>query len=114
MDPFIRRLVQRLHEPEAPLSRNRHFHTFNTPEGRYALKLSRRLKALQRDILTCQREGRRARFVRLDDGDGTCRIELRLEKVKGHRLSMLKDDEFELLAELPGVRDALEEAAQAA
>jgi hypothetical protein len=110
MDPFVRRLIQRLHDPAKPLSRNRHFHTFDNADGRYALKTSRRLMALQRDILACQREGKAARFVRLTDEEGTCRIELRLERIKGSRVSMLKDTEFELLTELPGVKDALQAA----
>ena len=46
MDAFVRRLVERLLEPSEPLSRNRHFHTFETPEGRRALKLARRLRGI--------------------------------------------------------------------
>ena len=41
MDPFVRRLVERLQDPEQPLSRNRHFHTFDSPEGRTALRVFR-------------------------------------------------------------------------
>ena len=111
MDSFVRRLIQRLHDPAQPLSRNRHFHTFDNPEGRYALKTARRLKALQRDILACHLEGRPARLVRQVDGDGLCRIELHFERIKGRRVSLLQDAEFELLASLPGVREALAEAA---
>src|SRR5438045_1366398 len=36
MDPFVRRLVQRMSDPKRPLSRNKHFHTFESPEGRAA------------------------------------------------------------------------------
>ena len=64
MDPFVRRLVQRLHDPKRPLSRNRHFHTFATPEGQRALRTSRRLRSLQRDILACQASGRPATIRR--------------------------------------------------
>jgi hypothetical protein len=109
MDPFVRRLVERLHDPSRPLSRNRHFHTFDTPEGRSALKVSRRLKSLQKDILSCQKEGQRARFFRHVNAEGEHRIELHFERVQGRRVSHLKDAEFELLAQLPGVRDALHE-----
>ncbi|XXF80327.1 hypothetical protein P2318_11395 [Myxococcaceae bacterium GXIMD 01537] len=109
MDPFVRRLVERLHDPSRPLSRNRHFHTFDTPEGRSALKVSRRLKSLQRDILACLKEGQRARFFRHVDDAGEYRVELQFERVQGRRVSHLKDAEFELLAQLPGVRDALHE-----
>jgi hypothetical protein len=109
MDPFVRRLIQRLHDPARPLSRNRHFHTFETPEGKRALKTSKRLLNLQRDILTCHGEGAPAVFKRHTEEDGSFRIELRLERVKGRRVSVLADAEFELLRELPGVREALSE-----
>ena len=107
MDPFVRRLVERLHDPGRPLSRNRHFHTFDTPEGRSALRVSRRLRSLQRDILACRAEGGSAAVQRSVSEQGEHRIELRLERVKGHRISHLHDAEFELLEMLPGVKDAL-------
>lgn len=108
MDPFVRRLIQRLHHPSQPLSRNRHFHTFDTPEGRRALRISRRLKSLQNDVLACAREGRRARFARQPEMDGQVRVELILERIKGRRVSVLDEAEFGLLCELPGVTAALE------
>jgi hypothetical protein len=112
MDPFVRRLIERMHHPSRPLSRNRHFHTFDTPEGRRALRTSRRLRSLQRDILTCRQEGGAARYIRRASGDGSDehRIELRLERLSGRRVSLLDGAEFELLSELPGVREALTEA----
>jgi hypothetical protein len=114
MDPFVRRLIQRLHHPSRPLSRNRHFATFETPEGRSALRTSRRLRSLQRDILRCREEGGAARWTRQDGEDGQLRIELRLDRVKGRRVSVLDGAEFELLQELPGVSEALQEAPPAA
>lgn len=107
MDPFVRRLVQRLNDPSQPLSRNRHFHTFETPEGRAALRTSRRLRSLQRDILSCHREGGLARFSQSPDAEGTLRVELSLERVKGRRIAVLPLAEWELLTEMAGVRDAL-------
>ncbi len=112
MDPFVRRLVQRLLQPSAPLSRNRHFHTFDTPEGRSALRTTRRLKSLHKDILACASEGRKARFVRQEDAQGSHRIELRMERVKGRRTCVLPIAEFELLRELPGVSGGLVEGEQ--
>lgn len=109
MDPFVRRLIQRLHHPSGPLTRNRHFATFETPEGRTALRTSRRLKSLQRDILRCHEEGGAARWCRQDGESGQLRIELRLDRVKGRRVSVLDGVEFELLRELPGVNEALQE-----
>ncbi|MFL5319791.1 MAG: hypothetical protein ACJ790_09050 [Myxococcaceae bacterium] len=110
MDPFVRRLIERLHDPSRPLTRNRHFHTFETPEGKAALRTSRRLRSLQKDILACAGEGGRARFVRTEQKEGGFKVELSLDSIQGKRTSLLQDAEFELLNELPGVRDALEEA----
>ena len=114
MDPFVRRLIQRMHDPARPLSRNRHFHTFSTPEGRLALRTSRRLQNLRDDILACREEGQPARFVRHQLGDGGHRIEILLERVNGRRVSFVAQAEFELLLELPGVRAVLEEVRGAA
>ncbi len=114
MDLFVQRLVQRLLDPARPLSRNRHFHTFETPEGRSALKVSRRLRSLQRDILACHAEGQRPRVSRGEGPDGERRIELQMDRIQGRRVSHLLDAEFELLCALPGVREALGEAPAAA
>jgi len=112
MDPFVRRLIRRLHEPGQPLSRNRHFHTFETPEGRRALRTSRRLRALQRQILECQSEGGVLRVQRSEGGGDELRIELRIHRANGRCVSRLGEAELELLSELPGVREALEAAEQ--
>jgi len=114
MDPFVRRLIQRMHDPARPLSRNRHFHTFSTPEGRLALRTSRRLRSLQQDILACHEEGQPARFVRHQLEDGQHRIEILLDRVSGRRMSFVSEAEFELLLELPGVRTVLAEVRGAA
>ncbi|MCP3170122.1 hypothetical protein LZ199_45235 [Myxococcus sp. QH3KD-4-1] len=114
MDPFVRRLVERLHDPSKPLSRNRHFHTFDTPEGRMALKVVRRLRSLQKDILACRAEGRRARIFRRVNAAGDHRIELTMERLSGKRVSVLQTAELELLSALPGVREALEILEEAA
>lgn len=113
MDAFIRRLLTRLCDESQPLSRNRHFHAFDSPEGRQALKLSRRLKSLQRDLLCCLEEGRRVGLRSSEEERGEQRIELRLERARGYRVSVLRGAEFELLQELPGVRAVLESAAAA-
>jgi hypothetical protein len=107
MDPFVRRLIERMHDPSAPLTRNRHFHTFDTPEGKRALKTSRRLLSLQKDILACRKEGRLAKVSASKNATGAHRLELSLERIKGRRTALLEEDEFELLTQLPGVREAL-------
>lgn len=112
MDPFVQRLIQRLHHPSRPLSRNRHFATFDTPEGRTALRTSRRLRSLQKDILQCHGEGGQVCFARQEGAmgqEGEHRIELTLQRLRGRRVSVLEAAEFELLLELPGIREALRE-----
>ena len=111
MDPFVRRLIQRMHDPARPLSRNRHFHTFSTPEGQMAVRISRRLRSIRADILACRDEGHAAQFVRHTLEDGTHRIEIRLERVSGRRVSILSGDEFELLTEMPEVAPLLQQSA---
>lgn len=107
MDPFVRRLVERLSHPSRPLSRNRHFQTFETPEGRLALRIQRRLRSLQADLLRCVDEGGRA-CCRVSVGtDGSRRMELTLTRLHGRRTTVLPEAEWELLQQLPGVAEAL-------
>ena len=107
MDAFVRRLVERLHDAARPLSRNRHFHTFDTPEGKRALRMSRRLKSLQRDILASAGEGLRTRVSTAATAEGEARVEVSFERVRGRRVALLEAQEFELLLALPGMREAL-------
>ncbi len=107
MDPFVRRLVERLHDPGAPLSRNRHFHAFENPQGKAALRISKRLKALQADIARCHAEGSRPIARAKHDGEGKVRMELELKRLHARRVTQLDQAEFELLCALPGVADAV-------
>lgn len=107
MDPFVRRLVERLFDEGAPLSRNRHFHTFESPEGKKALRISKRLKGLRDEIARCSGAGSASRVTSTRGADGTVRLEFHLAHLKGHRVASLEPWEFELLRALPGVRDAL-------
>jgi hypothetical protein len=106
MDSFVRRLVERLLEPSFPLSRNRHFHTFETPEGRRALALARRLRGLARDVRRCTERGVRPE-VQADGSNGDLRVELRFEDVAGRRTAYLTGEEYTLLLRLPGMGEAL-------
>src|SRR5690606_40226273 len=66
---FVYRLVVRLTQEGPPFSRNRHFHTFESPEGKLALRIARRLRSVARDIARAsepprfQREAERIRLV---------------------------------------------------
>ena len=107
MDPFVRKLVLRLFDEGAPLSRNRHFHTFDSVEGKQAMRISRRLRALQADIAKCRQAGGDSRVEATRDAEGVVKIEIRLEHLRSKRFTTLETEEFELLCNLPGVRDAL-------
>lgn len=104
MDPFVRRLVERLFEPDSGLSRNRHFHTFDNEEGRLAIRISKRLRALAKDIDDCHREGGRPSVSR---ASGKVRIEIGLNRLKTHRTTTIDEAEYELLLKLPQVKQAL-------
>jgi hypothetical protein len=107
MDPFVRRIVERLHDPQARLSRNRHFHVFENPHGRAALKISKRLKALQADIAKCTAEGSQPVARARRDATGEVRVEIELKRLHLRRVTQLDQAEFELLCALPGVSDAV-------
>lgn len=107
MDPFVRRLVERLFDPSSGLSRNKHFHTFDNEEGRAAWKVTKRLKALASDIEACHRDGGRPRVERSTSSRGEVRVELHLERLKTRRSTRLDEAEYELLLILPGVKQAL-------
>lgn len=107
MDPFVRRLVERLHDPGAQLSRNRHFHAFENPQGRAALRISKRLKALQADIAKCRAEGSHPVARTRRDPEGRVRMEIELKRLHARRVTQLEQAEFELLCALPGVSEAV-------
>lgn len=113
MDSFVRRLVERLLEPSHPLSRNRHFHTFETPEGRRALTLARRLRGLARDVRRCLEQGTQPE-VRHEGVNGSLRVELRFDDLAGRRTAFLTGEEFALLLRVPGMAEALAQPASPA
>jgi hypothetical protein len=107
MDSFVRRLVERLVAEGRPLSRNRHFHTFDTPEGRTALRTARRLRALQRDVARCLAEGGRVELRARPEHTAARALELCLSHRVGTHRAFLSQQELELLRALPGLSEAL-------
>lgn len=103
MDPFVRRLVERLFDPSHPLSRNRHFHTFENAEGRQALRIWKRLNGLRADLQACVASG----IETSQNAEGEVVIVLRVERLRSTRTTRLDASEFELLCRLPGVKELL-------
>jgi hypothetical protein len=106
MDAFVHQLLARLLEPDAPLTRNRHFHTLDNPEGRHALRLARRLRALAKELVRAGAEGTRASVRVLADGE-TRELKWESPTLKAQRWVVLGEEEFALLAQMPGVTAAL-------
>jgi hypothetical protein len=96
MDPFVRRLVQRMSDPKRPLSRNKHFHTFESPEGKAAMKIFRRLTALKKDMRDCEKAGGSYQVTR-HEAEGKVRVEITLERLRSRRTVTLDPVELELL-----------------
>ncbi len=113
MDSFVRRLVERLVAEGRPLSRNRHFHTFDTPEGRTALRTARRLRALQRDVSRCLAEGGSVELHARPGHTAARALELCISRRVGTHRAFLSRDELQLLRGLPGLGEALGEASSA-
>jgi len=67
MRGFLQRLVERLHDGERPLSRNRHFHVFAGP-SKAALRIDRHLRDLETQLAAMQARGERPHVRRLADG----------------------------------------------
>jgi hypothetical protein len=114
MKDFILRLVARLGEAERPLSRNRHFYTFDNPHGRKALRISRRLRSLERDIVEAAQHGEPVRIERQEQGGQLVRVRIEFVRLKARRTSFLSPAEYDLLLAAPAVRSALEGAVASA
>ncbi len=101
MHSFVYRLVERLTSDGPRLSRNRHFHTFGTPEGKQALRIARHLRSVARDICAARQA------PTLATEDHRVRVEIAVDS--GVRTAWLERDEWEILRRMPSVRAALGE-----
>jgi hypothetical protein len=97
VEDFVQRVVRRL-RAEPGFSRNRHFATFSSPEGRRALRIHRHLRSIERDLS----RGSTATVERAAD-----RVRLTLRSKSGLRMAWLTDAEFRILCTSPLVRAAL-------
>ena len=105
MDSFVRQLTSRLLDPANPMSRNKHFHTFTTDEGKEALKLAKRLRAFERDLLNAI--DRKAQVTWFQNADGSQQLEILQQAINSKRSTRLTIEEFELLEQLPKAAAAL-------
>jgi hypothetical protein len=99
MHAFVYRLVERLTADGPRLSRNRHFHTFGTPEGKQALRIARHLRSVARDIVA----SREAPLLAAEAE----RVRVEIAVDGGVRTAWLERDEWEILRRMPSVRAAL-------
>jgi hypothetical protein len=97
VEEFVERVVRRLRQ-EPGFSRNRHFLTLSSPEGRRALKIHRQLRSIERDLS-------RASSATIDRAAD--RVRLTLRSKSGLRTSWLTHAEFRILCANPIVRSAL-------
>jgi hypothetical protein len=98
MASFLQRLLERLREDRG-FSRNRHYLTLSSPEGRRALRIHRHLRSLERDL---SRDGVNATVTREAE-----RIRLTLRGRRLERTAWLTRAEFRMLCLNPEVRRVL-------
>ena len=99
MREFLYRLVERLHDEARPLSRNKHFHSFEPGETRRALRIDRHLRDLERHLAALMEHGERPRVRALKDGG--IQLVLRHPTLSVVRTATLTPEEARLLAEHP-------------
>ena len=112
MREFLYRLVERLHEEERPLSRNKHFHSFEPGETRRALRIDRHLRDLEQHLAALMECGQRPRVRALPDGGMV--LVLRHPTLSVLRTATLTREEARLLAEHPAGAWALQNDATSA
>lgn len=99
MHAFVYRIVERLTGDGPALSRNRHFHTFLSPEGRQALRVARRLRSIARDAAAAP-----APLKVVNDAETEGGVRLEIPIVAGVRTATLAAAEWELLLRMPAMR----------
>lgn len=106
MRRFRLQLVEQLVARPGTLSRNRHYETFASPDGRAALRACRHLRGLERDLLLHARAGHFARVEEIA-GNGERGVRITLLHLRGQRVAYLSRGEYEVLLRRPGVRAAV-------
>jgi hypothetical protein len=111
MREFLYRLVERLHDEERPLSRNKHFHAFEG-ESRRALRIDRHLRDLEAHLAALREGGGpRPRLRALPDGG--VQLVLPHPTLAVVRTATLSSEEADLLARHPAGAWALGKSEEA-
>ena len=103
MSSFFLRLVERLRQDRG-FSRNRHYLTLSSPEGKRALRMHRHLRSLEKDL---SRDGVDATVTHEDE-----RVRLTLRSRRVSRTAWLSRLEFQILCGNPMVRRVLGSATE--
>ena len=106
MRGFLQRLVERLHDGDRPLSRNKHFHVF-TGGAKQALRIDRHLRDLETHLELLRQRGERPRVRRLPDGGA--QLVLKDAKLSVVRTAILSREDVALLSKNPAGAWALGE-----
>lgn len=98
MKRFVYQLVERLADPAAQLSRNRHFALFSTPAGRRALRLHRHLASLASDLTRYRTEA----VLGVDELAGGVEVRVEIPSLALVRTAFLTDDDVHVLKRVQG------------
>ncbi len=98
MRGFLHRLLERLHDSERPLSRNKHFHAF-TGGAKAALRIDRHLRDLEAQLTKHRERNERPDVVRL--ADGGAQLVLTDTRLSVVRTATLSAQEVALLSRHP-------------
>ncbi len=112
MRGFLYRLVERLHDRERPLSRNKHFHVFSGVGAKKALRIDKHLKDLEQQLDKLMQKNLRPRVESLEDG--AVRMVLEEPQKSLVRTATLTREEVELLLRHPAGQWALSPLREAA
>ena len=111
MRVFVRKLVERLADRTAPLSRNRHHALLSSPEGLRARRLAARLRGLEDDFAKYGDDV----ALHVEDDAGGLQIRLEIRSIKLVRESRLSADDVAILERHGGpLVDAIRRARGAA
>ena len=111
MRGFLHRLLERLHDSERPLSRNKHFHAF-TGGAKAALRIDRHLRDLEAQLILLRERNQRPRVQRL--ANGGAQLVLTDTRLAVIRTATLSAQEVALLSRHPAGAWALADSEDSA